>query len=132
VAVGSRAGRPQLTVVNTGPDITADDLHRLFQPFERLSPDPPPGDGLGLGLSIVQAIASAHGAAVSATPRPSGGLNITVSFPPASRPEHPTAPAPARRHAVSAATQPPGMRQRDHALAGGSERRRRGGRQDQP
>ena len=31
VAVGSQAGRPFVTVTNTGPDITADDLHRLFQ-----------------------------------------------------------------------------------------------------
>lgn len=82
VAVGSQAGRPYLTVANTGPDITADDLHRLFQPFERLSPDPAaPGDGLGLGLSIVQAIANAHDADLSATPKPGGGLDITVSFP---------------------------------------------------
>jgi signal transduction histidine kinase len=107
VTVASPAGRPQVTVANTGPGITADDLHRLFQPFERLSPDPPaPGGGLGLGLSIVQAIANGHDATVSATPRPGGGLNITVSFPPASRPEQTMAPAPARRHAVSAGTQP--------------------------
>jgi signal transduction histidine kinase len=82
VAVGSPARRPYVTVANTGPHITTDDLHRLFQPFERLSPDPAaPGDGLGLGLSIVQAIANAHDAALSATPKPGGGLEITVSFP---------------------------------------------------
>jgi signal transduction histidine kinase len=38
--------------------------------------------GLGLGLSIVDAIAGAHGARLSAMPRPAGGLVVEVSFPP--------------------------------------------------
>ena len=39
--------------------------------------------GHGLGLAIVKAIADAHGAALTATPRAAGGLDITVVFPPA-------------------------------------------------
>jgi K+-sensing histidine kinase KdpD len=39
------------------------------------------GDRLGLGLSIVQAIAGAHHATITARPRPAGGLLIEVTFP---------------------------------------------------
>jgi signal transduction histidine kinase len=47
----------------------------MFEPFERANA----GDGHhGLGLSIVRAIADAHGAAVAAQPRRSGGLEVTV------------------------------------------------------
>lgn len=70
-----------LGVTNTGPLISPADLDRLFQPFQRL--DPRRGtstDGHGLGLSIVQAIATAHGATVTATPLPEGGLSMRVGF----------------------------------------------------
>jgi signal transduction histidine kinase len=36
--------------------------------------------GHGLGLAIVRAIASAHGATLTATARPQGGLDAQVSF----------------------------------------------------
>jgi signal transduction histidine kinase len=72
-----------VTGANTGPQITADDLHRLFRPFEWLSPDPAaPGDGLGLGLSIVQAILNAPRRGTVRRTQAGGGLDITVSFPP--------------------------------------------------
>jgi light-regulated signal transduction histidine kinase (bacteriophytochrome) len=37
-------------------------------------------DGNGLGLAIVQAIAAAHHAKITAQPRPEGGLDISVTF----------------------------------------------------
>jgi signal transduction histidine kinase len=73
-----------LVVSNTGPIIRPDEIQRLFQPYQRLNrnrtavADP---DGHGLGLSIVQAIASAHGATVRARPRSGGGLEVQVNFP---------------------------------------------------
>jgi K+-sensing histidine kinase KdpD len=39
------------------------------------------GEGHGLGLAIVRAIADAHGAALTASPRPQGGLDMQVIFP---------------------------------------------------
>jgi signal transduction histidine kinase len=39
------------------------------------------GDGVGLGLSIAQAVATAHGATVSAHAQPGGGLDISVVIP---------------------------------------------------
>jgi signal transduction histidine kinase len=81
VTTGTRNGRTVLLVTNTGPDVPADQIQRLLQPFQRLSPDRAGGPGgSGLGLSIVAAIANAHGAAISAHPGPGGGLSIEVSF----------------------------------------------------
>ena len=58
------------------------ELPRLFRPFQRLAPQArdTPG-GVGLGLAIVQAIADAHRATVTARARAGGGLVIRVSFP---------------------------------------------------
>lgn len=71
-----------LSVINTGAVIPAAAIDRLLQPFQRLGSDRTGHeDGLGLGLSIVQAIARAHGAALTIRPQPSGGLQAEVSFP---------------------------------------------------
>ncbi|NUR96466.1 MAG: HAMP domain-containing protein [Kribbellaceae bacterium] len=71
-----------LTVVNTGPVVQAEDVGRLFQPFQRLGAARTVRDGgLGLGLSIVQAIGDAHGAGIEARPRSGGGLSVEVRFP---------------------------------------------------
>ncbi len=86
IATRTESGQAILTVANSGPVIPQDDIDRLFQPFQRLRGDRanhPDGHGHGLGLSIVQSIAAAHGAALSACTRPGGGLDIEVRFPPA-------------------------------------------------
>ena len=81
ITTGTRHQNAYLTVTNTGPVIPADQLHRLFQPFQRLNgARTRHKHGHGLGLSIVQAIATAHGASLTAHPRPEGGLAIQVAF----------------------------------------------------
>ncbi|WP_049569118.1 HAMP domain-containing sensor histidine kinase [Nonomuraea sp. SBT364] len=70
-----------LTVSNTGPEVPEDRLGDLFQPFRRLHTTRE--QGAGLGLSIVASIANAHGGRAAARPNPGGGLEVTVSFPPA-------------------------------------------------
>jgi signal transduction histidine kinase len=82
IGTGTRAGRPYLTVANTGPVIPPDQLGRLFQPFQRMDPARRAPGGLGLGLAIVSAIAAAHGADLRAITRTEGGLTIEVLFPP--------------------------------------------------
>jgi signal transduction histidine kinase len=69
-------------VSNSGPIVPPGELERLFQPFQRLDGrrDADRG-GLGLGLSIVEAIATAHGAEAVARARPEGGLVVDVTFP---------------------------------------------------
>jgi signal transduction histidine kinase len=76
------AGRAVFTIANTGPPIPAGELSRLFQPFQRIrSRAGHAPDGVGLGLAIVQAIADAHDATVTARTRTGGGLAIDVAFP---------------------------------------------------
>ncbi len=71
-----------ITVSNTGTLIPPDALEDLFQPFRQLGTQRiRNGEGHGLGLAIVRAIADAHGAALTASPRPQGGLDIEVVFP---------------------------------------------------
>lgn len=74
-------GRACLRVTNTGPVVAAQDVGRLFEPFQRLGAQRlRHTDGHGLGLAIVRAIATAHGATVNPIARPEGGLDIEVSF----------------------------------------------------
>jgi signal transduction histidine kinase len=74
--------RVVLTVINTGPHVPSGEIERLFEPFQRLARDRTGSDRhRGLGLSIVRAIAAAHDGTVTATPRPDGGLVVTVSLP---------------------------------------------------
>ncbi|UTO68021.1 sensor histidine kinase [Streptomyces rapamycinicus] len=71
-----------LRVSNTGPEIPADTVHRLFEPFRRLNERThTAGEGAGLGLSIVASIARAHGAEATADANPDGGLSVSVRFP---------------------------------------------------
>ena len=74
-------GRAALTVANSGPFVAPDDVDRLRQPFQRATPERLGGrEGLGLGLSIVDAIATAHGAALAIRARSDGGLAMEVVF----------------------------------------------------
>jgi signal transduction histidine kinase len=82
IATATTAGRPSLSVRNTGPVIPSDQLERLFQPFQQLGGQRlRHRDGHGLGLAIVRAIARAHGATLIPRARPGGGLDIQVTFP---------------------------------------------------
>ena len=83
----TRDGRAILSVANSGPAIPPAQVDRLFQPFQRLGTvRANHSNGHGLGLSIVQAIATAHGAALTAHARPEGGLHIEVTFAATDRP----------------------------------------------
>jgi signal transduction histidine kinase len=73
-------GPGRLTVTNSGPVITAYEIPRLFEPFQRLTDRVGSATGTGLGLSIVRAVARAHGGTVTAAPGPTGGLTVTVDF----------------------------------------------------
>ncbi len=81
VATKADGGRAVISVRNTGQPVPPDEVDRLFQPFQRLGRERTGYDGgHGLGLAIVRAIAGAHGATLTATARPEGGLDIEVSF----------------------------------------------------
>jgi signal transduction histidine kinase len=84
IVTGTRDRKTFVSIANTGPTVPPEQIERLFQPFQRLNgARTDHKGGHGLSLSIVQAIADAHHAELSARPRPEGGLAIKVSFPPA-------------------------------------------------
>jgi signal transduction histidine kinase len=107
VSCGCEGGSAFICVSNSGPVVPADELERLFGPFQRLgTARSARADGHGLGLSIVAAIATAHGASVSTRALGDGGLEVGVSFAP--------------DHSLSAQT--PGVSLGDdHAGSGGPE-----------
>ena len=79
VRTATENGTVAVSLANSGPVVPADQVDRLFEPFQRLHRA---ADGHhGLGLSIVRAIALAHNGSITATARPDGGLAITVRFP---------------------------------------------------
>lgn len=98
VWTGLSGSSPTIRVANTGPVIAPDEVASLAEPFRRLNGHrvgvrggegggERGGDGvgeregLGLGLSIVDAIARAHGASLTAAAREGGGLEVEVRFP---------------------------------------------------
>jgi signal transduction histidine kinase len=77
----SRRSHALFTIENTGASVPADQLARLFEPFQQLPPpNPRSATGLGLGLAVVNAVAAAHDALITTHVRPGGGLRVEVSF----------------------------------------------------
>jgi two-component system sensor histidine kinase VanS len=74
-----------ITVENTGEQLTPELVSTLTEPFQR-GTERIHGDhaGVGLGLAIVKTITHAHGGTLTLTPRPAGGIRITVELPAAS------------------------------------------------
>jgi signal transduction histidine kinase len=84
VETATDGSRVALSISNTGPELPADMVGQLFQPFRRHAPDRTvtgPRRGFGLGLSIVAAITDAHRGVYQASARQGGGLSIAVTFP---------------------------------------------------
>lgn len=71
-----------LVVENTGEKLAPELASTLTEPFqrgtERLHSD---HAGVGLGLAIVKSITRAHDGTLTLTPRPAGGLRVTVRLP---------------------------------------------------
>ena len=71
-----------LTVENTGEKLAPQLVATLVEPFqrgtERIRTDHP---GVGLGLAIIKSITQAHEGTLTLTPRPAGGLHVTVQLP---------------------------------------------------
>ena len=88
IVVRTWANDVELSVVNTGPMVPAAEVDRLLQPFQRLAGDRVGhGEGLGLGLSIVAAIANGHDATLEVKPGAEGGLDVSVGFARAPKPD---------------------------------------------
>ena len=86
-----RAESIMLTVENTGEELPPHLVSTLAEPFQRgtqrIRGD---RDGVGLGLAIVKSIVQAHFGTLTLTPRPAGGLCVTVRLPAATNPNAPS------------------------------------------
>lgn len=82
IAIGSRItdDRLRLWVRDTGSGINAQDVHRVFERFQRGS-RARRGEGAGLGLAIVRSIAEAHGGTVHADSTPDEGSVFVLDLP---------------------------------------------------
>jgi two-component system, OmpR family, sensor histidine kinase VanS len=79
-----------LTVENTGEKLTPQLVSTLAEPFQRGSERVRSDHaGVGLGLAIVKSIARAHDGTLTLSPRPAGGLRVTVQLPAAPAHDHP-------------------------------------------
>ncbi|MDQ1051255.1 HAMP domain-containing sensor histidine kinase [Streptomyces sp. V4I2] len=82
VHTGVQSKTAVLTVENTGGQLTPQQVSPLTEPFqrgtERIHTDQA---GVGLGLTIVRTITHAHDGTLTLTPRPAGGIRITVELP---------------------------------------------------
>jgi signal transduction histidine kinase len=104
LSVGRQHGQALLTVEDNGPGIAPDDLPHIFERFYRAeraarlrrmtgAPASPPAnaagatgaphkaEGSGLGLAIAQAIARAHGGALTVQSVAGSGTAFTLSLP---------------------------------------------------
>ena len=71
-----------LTVENTGERITPQLVSTLIEPFQRGTDRVRTHQaGVGLGLAIVKSITQAHDGTLTLSPRPTGGLRVTVQLP---------------------------------------------------
>jgi two-component system sensor histidine kinase TctE len=79
VRVVHEAGSPLLEVVDNGPGIAAAEREAVFRRFYR-GESRQAAEGSGLGLSIVREITRLHGATVTLSETPGGGLTVSVRF----------------------------------------------------
>ncbi|MBF9072729.1 sensor histidine kinase [Streptacidiphilus fuscans] len=90
---GVHGDRVELTVENTGEHVTPEQAVAFTEPFrrgtERVHTD---HAGVGLGLAIVRTITESHDGTLTLTPRPAGGLRITVELPTGDAQSAPHAP----------------------------------------
>ena len=74
-------GRIRIAVRDTGPGISADDLSKLFTPFERLSATNSDIEGTGLGLVLSQRLVTAMGGVLTVVSILNQGSTFMVDFP---------------------------------------------------
>lgn len=87
VTTGIADGNARLTVEDSGPGLSEQDLAHLFQPFYRGDPARTRDTGGGLGLALVRAVVDLHGGRIQVANAASGGARFEIEFPLASTPQ---------------------------------------------
>lgn len=78
LAVRARDGEVEVVVADAGPGVPAEARERVFEKFQRATPDP---GGAGLGLAICKGIVTAHGGRIWVEPRDGGGAAFHFTLP---------------------------------------------------
>ena len=82
ISLRCEAGNAIVSVADSGPGISPEQIEEMFRPFKRGEPSRNrQTGGVGLGLSITRAIAHRHGGEIQISNRPEGGLLVVVSLP---------------------------------------------------
>ena len=72
----------EISIQDSGPGITAEDVNQIFDRFYRTDPSRQREDGgSGLGLAIAKSIVQAHGGQIRAESEPGKGLKIVIDLP---------------------------------------------------
>lgn len=74
-------GQTRISVVDTGPGLTAVDLDKIWQRYVRGSAANANTPGMGLGLSLVRALAHAHNGQAGCRNRAEGGAEFWIDLP---------------------------------------------------
>lgn len=80
VSASRSAHRVSIAVTDTGHGMTAEQLERLFDPFDRLGADRTDVEGTGLGLSLSKALVEAMGGVITAESEPMVGTTVVVEL----------------------------------------------------
>jgi two-component system, OmpR family, sensor kinase len=80
VELRSQAERAILTISDSGPGMSSEEIAGMFEPFFRASPAFD-GKGFGLGLAIAKRAVDVHDGTISARNLAGGGLRVTIEVP---------------------------------------------------
>jgi signal transduction histidine kinase/CheY-like chemotaxis protein len=75
------AGQASVVISDTGPGLSADDLTRIFVPFERLGAEQTGIEGTGIGLPLARSLTEAMGGRLDASSVAGEGSAFTVTLP---------------------------------------------------
>jgi PAS domain S-box-containing protein len=79
-------GRVEVAVADTGHGMTAEQLERLFDPFDRLGAESGEVEGTGLGMPLSIGLMEAMGGTIRAESEPGAGTTMRVELPAAPAP----------------------------------------------
>ena len=94
------SGRMELAVADTGRGMSAAQLERLFQPFDRLGAESSDVEGTGLGLSLSKGLMGAMAGTIRAESEPGSGTTMRIELTRAAGPEDPAVAAGAPQPAL--------------------------------
>jgi len=101
-------GQVTVTVTDTGPGLAADDLERIFVPFERLGAERTAVEGTGIGLPLARALTEAMKGHLTVSSVLGQGAAFTASLTRAPDLIHVPAPSPAPRSPAAGPPAPAG------------------------